>query len=77
MYKSPMAEQRFTVEVQADFIERQAKARPIDALSEIVCIWSLDFVSQFWGSLQKFTDPPLPGYRWPCLSVRCAAAAPG
>lgn len=31
-----MAEQRFTVEVQPDFIERQSKARPIDALSEII-----------------------------------------
>ena len=27
-----MATQQFTVEVQPDFIERQAKARPIDAL---------------------------------------------
>jgi hypothetical protein len=31
-----MATQRFTVEVQPDFIERQAKARPIDALAEII-----------------------------------------
>jgi hypothetical protein len=31
-----MALQRFTVEVQPDFIERQAKARPIDALAEII-----------------------------------------
>lgn len=31
-----MAEQRLTVEVQADFIERQSKARPIEALSEII-----------------------------------------
>jgi hypothetical protein len=36
-----MPTQRFTVEVQPDFIERQAKARPIDALAEV--IWnSLD-----------------------------------
>jgi hypothetical protein len=31
-----MGSQRFTIEVQADFIERQAKARPIDALAEII-----------------------------------------
>src|ERR1039458_9291965 len=31
-----MALQSFTVEVQPDFIERQAKARPIDALAEII-----------------------------------------
>ena len=31
-----MATQRFTVEVQPDFIERQPKARPIDALAEII-----------------------------------------
>jgi Histidine kinase-, DNA gyrase B-, and HSP90-like ATPase len=31
-----MATERFTVEVQPDFIERQAKARPIDALAEII-----------------------------------------
>jgi hypothetical protein len=31
-----MAIQLFTVEVQPDFIERQAKARPIDALAEII-----------------------------------------
>jgi hypothetical protein len=31
-----MATQQFTVEVQPDFIERQAKARPIDALAEII-----------------------------------------
>jgi hypothetical protein len=31
-----MKTQRFIVEVQSDFIERQARARPIDALSEII-----------------------------------------
>lgn len=31
-----MAMQRFTVEVQPDFIERQSKARPIDALAELI-----------------------------------------
>jgi hypothetical protein len=31
-----MATEQFTVEVQPDFIERQAKARPIDALAEII-----------------------------------------
>jgi Histidine kinase-, DNA gyrase B-, and HSP90-like ATPase len=31
-----MPTERFTVEVQPDFIERQAKARPIDALAEII-----------------------------------------
>lgn len=34
--ESRMPTQRFTVEVQPDFIERQAKARPIDALAEII-----------------------------------------
>ena len=36
MNNALMATQRFTVEVQPDFIERQAKARPIHALAEIV-----------------------------------------
>jgi hypothetical protein len=36
MDNARMAEQRLTVEVQPDFIERQSKARPIDALTEII-----------------------------------------